>query len=62
MKYGLNTAGGGEYMALVNIAGCVIDTNTAAALIKIIKEIPAEKRGQVLEDKEHSRLLRYQLF
>lgn len=49
MKYGLNTAGGGEYMALVNIAGCVIDTNTAAALIKIIKEIPAEKRGQVLE-------------
>lgn len=36
-------------MALVNIAGCVIDTNTAAALIKIIKEIPAEKRGQVLE-------------
>lgn len=36
-------------MALVNIAGCVIETNTAATLIKIIKEIPAEKRGQVLE-------------
>lgn len=37
-------------MALVNIAGCVVDTKTAEELLKIIKEIPADKRAAFLDE------------
>lgn len=36
-------------MAQVKIAGCVIDTRTAAELLRIIKEIPADKRAKFLD-------------
>ena len=41
---------GGETMAKVDIAGCVVDIKTAAELLRIIKEIPADKRAAFLEE------------
>ena len=37
-------------MAKVDIAGYVIDTATAAELLQIIKEIPADKRAAFLDE------------
>ena len=36
-------------MAQVNIAGCVIETKTAAVLLEILKEIPEDKRAGFLD-------------
>ena len=41
---------GGGIMAKVDIAGCVIDTQAAAELLRIIKEIPADKRAAFLDE------------
>ena len=37
-------------MAKVDIAGCVVDIKTAAELLRIIKEIPADKRAAFLDE------------
>jgi len=47
---------GGEFMAQVKIAGCVIDTRTAAELLRIIKEIPADKRAEFLDELKNPEL------
>lgn len=36
-------------MAQVNIGGCVVDTRTAAELLRIIKEIPEDRRAGFLD-------------
>ena len=41
---------GGETMAKVDIAGCVVDIKTAAELLRIIKEIPADTRAAFLDE------------
>lgn len=37
-------------MAQVKIAGCVVDVKTAEELLRIIKEIPADKRAAFLDE------------
>ncbi len=45
---------GGEIMEKVNIAGCVVDVKTAAELLRIINEIPADKRSDFLDELKKS--------
>ena len=37
-------------MALVRIGGHVMDTRTVAELMRIIRDIPADKRAKVLDE------------
>ena len=37
-------------MDQVKIAGCVMDIRTAAELLRIIREIPADKRAKFLDE------------
>ena len=41
---------GGGIMEKVKIAGCVVDVKAAAELLRIIKEIPADKRPAFLDE------------
>ena len=41
-------------MEKVKIAGCVVDVKAAAELMRIIKEIPADKRPAFLDELKKS--------